>query len=256
MSSNVLRALGLAGIMVAMATFRPLEPRQQPTSPLILESVAGRDSYEFYCASCHGKTGQGDGPVASALKTRPTDLTSLARRSGGAFPKQRVVAILTGAAEEIAAHGSTDMPVWGRIFRGLDPSEPRVTQRIENMAAHIEALQAPSTSQGDRGARLFRIHCATCHGTTARGDGPLAEQLRRVPPDLTQYTARNSGVFPTERVHRIIDGRDVPSHGNREMPVWGDAFRESREGLSDEAVKARIEAIVTYLRGIQQRAAL
>lgn len=62
-------------------------------------------------------------------------------------------------------------------------------------------------------------------------------------------------VLASERVYRSIDGRDVPFHGNREMPVWGDAFRRSRDGLTDEAVKARIEAIVRYLQGIQERAA-
>jgi hypothetical protein len=64
-----------------------------------------------------------------------------------------------------------------------------------------------------------------------------------------------SGVFPSERVKRIIDGRDVPSHGSRDMPVWGDAFRTTRDGLSPESVEARIEAIVRYLRAIQQRPA-
>jgi mono/diheme cytochrome c family protein len=242
--------------MVGMVTPAPGQPQRQPATSLALESVAGRDSYEFYCASCHGTKGHGDGPVASALKTRPPDLASLARRSGGAFPKDRVLAIVTGADRQIVSHGSTEMPVWGPILRGLDPSEPRVRQRIENVVAYIETLQEPSTSPGDLGARLFRSHCATCHGATAHGDGPLAEQLRRVPPDLTKYTARNGGVFPSERVRRIIDGRDVPSHGNREMPVWGDAFRQSPDALTDEAVKARIEAIVRYLQNIQQRAAL
>ena len=116
-------------------------------------------------------------------------------------------------------------------------------------------LQGPSTAPGELGARLFRTHCATCHGTSARGDGPMAEQLRRAPPDLTDYTARNGGVFSSERVYRIVDGRDVPSHGDREMPVWGDVFSRSPEGLSDEAVKARIEAIVKYLQDIQRRLA-
>ena len=53
----------------------------------MLDSIAGRDSFEFYCASCHGTTGKGDGPIASALKVSPSDLTSLARRNRGAFPK-------------------------------------------------------------------------------------------------------------------------------------------------------------------------
>jgi mono/diheme cytochrome c family protein len=115
--------------------------------------------------------------------------------------------------------------------------------------------QESSTLRDDPGARLFRTHCATCHGATGRGNGPLAEHLRRMPPDLTKLSAGNGGVFPSERVARIIDGRDVPSHGDREMPVWGDAFSRSREGGTAEAAKARIDAIVRYLQGIQERAA-
>jgi mono/diheme cytochrome c family protein len=99
---------------------------------------------------------------------------------------------------------------------------------------------------------LFRTHCSSCHGSTAIGNGPLADQLRNAPPDLTKFTARNGGVFPRERVYRIVDGREVPSHGDRDMPVWGDVFKT---GGSAAEVKARIEAIVRYLEAIQQRAA-
>jgi hypothetical protein len=82
----------------------------------------------------------------------------------------------------------------------------------------------------------------------------MAESLRRRPPDLTAYTARNGGVFPSERLAQIIDGRHVPSHGDRDMPVWGEAFRNSRDGLDVESAQARIDAIIRYLAGIQQRA--
>ena len=98
------------------------------------------------------------------------------------------------------------------------------------------------------GARLFKTHCATCHGVNGRGNGPLADQLRRPPPDLTKFTARNGGLFPDERLRRIIDGRDVPSHGDRDMPVWGDVFRDPREGRSSEAGKGRVDAIVGTCR--------
>jgi mono/diheme cytochrome c family protein len=120
--------------------------------------------------------------------------------------------------------------------------------------AHIESIQVPSTGAKDAGSQLFRAHCATCHGRTGRGDGPMADQLRQAPPDLTKFTARNGGVFPRERVYRIIDGRGVPSHGDRDMPVWGDVFKQT-EGVPASDVKTRIEAIVRYLEGIQERAA-
>jgi len=124
MDGNWLRVLAATGLVTLIATSDPLQTQVRRTPPLILESIAGGDSFEFYCASCHGKTGKGDGPTAPALKTRPTDLASLARRNGGAFPKDRVLAVVTGTGRPIAAHGSTDMPVWGQIFRWLDSSNP------------------------------------------------------------------------------------------------------------------------------------
>ena len=222
----------------------------------MLDSIAGRDSFEFYCASCHGTGGKGDGPIASALKVPPADLTSLARQNRGAFPRDLVVAVVTGIGRPVPGHGSADMPAWGLIFRGLDPLEPRVKLRIENIVAYVGTLQEPAAGADELGARLFKTHCATCHGLNGRGDGPLAGQLRRLPPDLTRFSARNGDVFPSERLRRIIDGQDVPSHGDREMPVWGDVFRDSRDGATSDSAKARIDAIVKYLQGLQQRAAL
>ena len=124
---------------------------------------------------------------------------------------------------------------------------------IERNVGSVESLRVPAAAPGRSGAQLFRTYCATCHGLNAHGDGPLADRLRHAPPDLTTYSARNSGVFPSERVFRIIDGREVRSHGDRDMPVWGDAFRTEPDGLTADEVKARIDAIVGYLRDIQRR---
>jgi mono/diheme cytochrome c family protein len=255
MTGALIRMTVAAGVVAGLATSAAVDtPGQQPPS-LILESITGRDSFVFYCASCHGTSGKGDGLVAPALKTRPTDLTSLTAANGGTFPKDLVVAIVTGIGPQVVFHGSSDMPVWGPIFRAFDPAEPRVKLRIANIVAYIATLQAQPTAASDSGARLFKTYCATCHGTTGRGDGPLAEHLRRLPPDLTTYTERNGGVFPSDRVGRIIDGREIPSHGDREMPVWGDAFRSSPGGWPPESVKQRIDAIIRYLTGIQRRSA-
>ncbi|MGX8013490.1 c-type cytochrome [Mesorhizobium sp. ORM8.1] len=69
--------------------------------------------------------------------------------------------------------------------------------------------------------------CAVCHGVDGKGDGPLRDLLIRRPADLTQLSERNGGRFPYSRVFATIDGRyAVPSHGNREMPVWGRLFLE------------------------------
>ena len=219
--------------------------------PSLTTSLVGRESYQSFCASCHGITGAGDGPVAAELRTPPADLTSLTRRNGGRYPRERVLADVAGTGRAPAAHGTTEMPVWGGIFRAFE-ADPVVRQRIQNVVDYLESLQSTATVSGDLGSRLFMRHCASCHGTSAFGDGPMADQLRRSPPDLTTFASRNGGVFLSERLRQIIDGRHVRSHGDPAMPVWGDAFQRVRDGL-DAGPKERIDAIVDYLAGIQQR---
>lgn len=102
---------------------------------------SGREMYRTYCASCHGLTGKGDGPVTAALKTPPTDLTTIARRNGRRFPTVRVFQSIEGSAT-IAAHGSAEMPVWGDVFRqrsGTD--EALVKLRVRNLTSYIESMQ-------------------------------------------------------------------------------------------------------------------
>jgi mono/diheme cytochrome c family protein len=115
------------------------------------------------------------------------------------------------------------------------------------------AQQPTATGVVDSGRKLFATYCASCHGVTGRGNGPAAEELRRRPADLTQFAKRNGGVFNAARVQTIVDGRAVKAHGTMEMPVWGDAFKW-REGLPEDAIKNRIEALVRYLESIQERA--
>lgn len=104
------------------------------------------------------------------------------------------------------------------------------------------------------GRANFRSYCATCHGTDAKGDGPMADSLRVRPSDLTLIARRNDGRFPTDTVRRTIDGRSpVKGHGGPEMPVWGDAFRSPSEGYSEAKVAERIDALVEYLKSIQAR---
>jgi mono/diheme cytochrome c family protein len=247
-------AVAVLALAAMLATPSARAQRQQPP-PLSLDSVDDGDSFARYCASCHGRSGKGDGQVAAALRTKPADLTQLAKKYDGAYPRERVRAIVAGYGNPLAAHGETEMPVWGPIFHALDSSDNRVAIRIENIVDYVGQLQEPAPGSTGLGAQLFQTHCAGCHGRDARGSGIVTGELRHAPPDLTRFTARNGGVFPRERVYRIIEGRDVTAHGDRDMPIWGDAFSRSRENLNDAAIKRRMNAIVDYLEAIQERAA-
>ena len=111
-----------------------------------------------------------------------------------------------------------------------------------------------SAEQTYSGNGDYQVFCASCHGATAKGDGVIAKSLAKRPSDLTQLTARNNGEFPEEKVARTIDGRELESaHGNADMPAWGDVFAKSQESQGPEAAKARITALVQYLKTIQEK---
>jgi mono/diheme cytochrome c family protein len=116
-----------------------------------------------------------------------------------------------------------------------------------------DAAQAP-TKQPALGGDLFRTYCASCHGTSARGDGALASAMTRKPANLTEIAKRQKGVYPSELVFKIIDGRArVAGHGGPDMPVWGDAFMRTGDNVDEASVKHRIQALVDYLETIQAR---
>jgi len=137
------RHLSLLVVMIAMAGAATAAGQRTDTKPpsLLTASLAGSDNYKAYCAPCHGRSGTGDGPVAGALTKRPADLTKLAARNNGAFPSRSVREFVTLGNPAIAAHGSTEMPIWGPTFRSLEPSDTLVAIRIANIVAYLESIQ-------------------------------------------------------------------------------------------------------------------
>jgi mono/diheme cytochrome c family protein len=114
----------------------------------------------------------------------------------------------------------------------------------------------------DIGKQEFTENCASCHGVDGKGNGPLGTLLQRSPPDLTQLAKNNKGVLPINRLYEVIDGVGVPSHGTRDMPVWGWEYRvenaqnlREARGRYDEAamVRGRILTLLEYISRIQAR---
>jgi hypothetical protein len=105
------------------------------------------------------------------------------------------------------------------------------------------------------GEELFARFCASCHGESARGDGPVAQSLKTVVPDLT-LISRRYGEFPAAAIRDMIDGRgmDVRAHGTREMPVWGYEFwvEEGGDVVAQNAVRQAIGKLVDYVRSLQR----
>ncbi|MFT5508218.1 MAG: hypothetical protein ACI89J_001292 [Hyphomicrobiaceae bacterium] len=108
------------------------------------------------------------------------------------------------------------------------------------------------------GLTEYELACMPCHGMDGQGNGPMANQLKIRPSDLTQIAKSNGGIFPTARVFEIIDGRAaVAAHGIRDMPVWGDRYRvqgapDDTQRDVDRRARAQIQALVRYLKTIQK----
>ncbi len=115
-------------------------------------------------------------------------------------------------------------------------------QKIERKAARpIASVQGVDT---------FKAYCASCHGTTAKGDGPAAKALAKAPADLTGITKRH-GKFSRVDVENIIRGtQEMMSHGSREMPIWGPVF-DAVNSNDKSLVTLRITNLVSYLQSLQ-----
>lgn len=101
----------------------------------------GKQMYTSYCAPCHGTDGRGGGPAASALKTQPTDLTTLMKNHNGKFPETHVIAVIEFGSD-VPAHGSAVMPVWGPILGTMNRANPQDKQlRISNLTRYLETIQ-------------------------------------------------------------------------------------------------------------------
>jgi len=123
------------------------------------------------------------------------------------------------------------------------------------MAACSTVQPQQKTVSQMSGVEMYETFCASCHGVSGKGDGPVAPLVKIGVPDLTLIAHRDGGEFPTEDVKRTIDGRfDRPAHGARDMPVWGWQFYNSTT-MNDENERARVDALigqlVDYLRSIQ-----
>jgi mono/diheme cytochrome c family protein len=110
------------------------------------------------------------------------------------------------------------------------------------------------------GSKEYRVACLNCHGAGGKGDGPMAELLKKKPSDLTMLAKNNEGEYPFLRVYQTIDGRVVvPGHGDRAMPIWGKRYHEEdyeryrTDFGAEDVVRGRILQLVYYVQTLQHK---
>ena len=107
----------------------------------------GKDQYMARCAACHGANGKGAGPVAKQIGAKVPDITTYAKRNGGAFPSELAWQKIDGRPASFDVERS--MPVWGRDFRHeamdkLDSKskpETYVAAEVYSIVEYVRSMQ-------------------------------------------------------------------------------------------------------------------
>ena len=139
------------------------------------------------------------------------------------------------------------MPVLKMSVIGVIVSFALCAAAQEKQVKHVP-IQLTSAASAKE---MFMTYCAVCHGKDAKGDGPAARALNKQPADLTRLAAKNGGKYPADRVSQTIRGdAEVPAHGTREMPIWGNLFYQMSQGHQAE-VQLRIANLNEYIGSLQ-----
>ena len=211
----------------------------------------GQRTFLAHCAMCHGNDGNGDGEVASVMQKRGI---TVARLNDG----QRMSGLTQSDITKIIAQGgahtgrSNMMPAWGDLL-GRELVDALAAYVMTLSAAHPaipastlqEYLAAPAGTPVE-GRVLFVHHCAACHGSFARGDGPIGDQLWALhkirPRDLTDstYIASRSDA----ELFAVVARGGGHFRKSTFMPAW--TVTLSPEQMRD---------VVAYVRSVSRTAA-
>ena len=190
----------------------------------------GRRLYVSYCQLCHGVGGNGDGPLAKAMKISPADLTTTVRSRSDTI----LMKIISGEGRQTVTgrdrHNllSKAMPEWKDVF-----SE----SQIKALIAYLRFLgRTKHDLMGDPeiGAQLYQKYCRVCHGAEGDGDGIMTKLMGIMPMDHTNPHETNN-LDNEELAKSILDGN------GRFMPAWRGILSQSD-----------VAALVSYIRLLSQ----
>lgn len=189
----------------------PAQPQASPTEELPVfpmlppDPTRGEAIYTEKCAPCHGITGLGDGPDASALPNPVPPLGSpdLARQSA---PADWYLMVSNG-----------------NLDRYMPPFKSLTVPERWDVIAYAYSLSMAS-EQLQRGQELYTKNCVDCHGESGQGDGRKTGELSASPVDFTDQSFM--GMMTAADLFNTI------TSGEAEMHAFGDLPEEERWALT------------------------
>jgi mono/diheme cytochrome c family protein len=91
-----------------------------------------------------------------------------------------------------------------------------------------------SPAQLNEGKRLYRLYCASCHGTAGDGGGPAGAGLDPAPREFESgtflYKSTSGDALPTDEDLRRVIRDGIPARG---MPGWVGLRSEDLDALAN-----------------------
>ena len=134
----------IGGLVIMTGCVEEQTPPAQEEPQATMDPIAsGKASFDRYCMGCHGADGKGTGELGTDLAMAPADLTQIKARNNGNFPVDAVFQTIDGV-DDIEAHGTREMPVWGNIWEeqgGESVPRETVEKRINELVEYIRSIQ-------------------------------------------------------------------------------------------------------------------
>jgi mono/diheme cytochrome c family protein len=120
---------------LGLATAAGLALALAPQGALAADAAAGKAKFDIFCASCHGATGAGDGPVAAAANPPPRNFQKGefkfdTNKDGKPGTDADLKDVISNGAGKYG--GNQLMAPWGGTLSGAD---------LDNVVAYVRSLK-------------------------------------------------------------------------------------------------------------------
>ncbi len=204
------------------------------------EPAKGKELYLRSCSQCHGDKGDGKGPAAERMFTKPRDLTTGAYKirttPNGEIPTDEDLA----RAISEGLPGST-MPAWKGAYGRAEIadlvayiktfSDRFSSEKPSKVYSLTGAKRATPESIADGRKLYLEMQCNSCHGMEGRADGPSAptdDSGNPIRPANFQKAWKLRGGHRVEDIFRTI----LTGLNGTPMPAYVDALGDNPEGYA------------------------